>query len=176
MELAKARPHHHPFHFVRTFTFITCQVTAPFHFGETLKEQWAHSTQCGHDLFYTVLINCNSFFHNKRCTRSNYSIKRIFCRGRPAACYQLKQKEVCRTLWEMPELLSKISNFHVNRTAAKLHMHTVTKSCYTPKPSCHMRCSRTSFSSLPNVGRNHNVISDMWLLWHIACYQARGVQ
>lgn len=116
MELAKPRPHHHPFHFVCTFTFTTCQVTSPFHFGETFKEQWAHGTKCGHDLFYTVLIKYNSFFHNERCRRSNYSVKHICSQGEATACYQFKQKEVCRTLWEMPELMSKISHFYVIST------------------------------------------------------------
>lgn len=112
MELAKPRPHHHPFHFVRTFTFTTCQVTSPFHFGETFKEQWSHSRQCGHDLLYTVLISYNSFFLNKRCRRSNYSVKHICSQEDATACYQLKQKEVCGTLWELAKLLSKISHFY----------------------------------------------------------------
>lgn len=105
MELAKPRPHHHPFHFVRTFAFTTCQVTSSFHFGETFKEQWARSTQCGHDLCYTVLINRDSFFHNKRCRRSNYSVKHIRSQGgRYSVLSAGTGRSVKEQLSEMPKL------------------------------------------------------------------------
>lgn len=115
-----------------------------------------------------VAVNCftpcassaiHSFFHNKRCRRSNYSVKPICSRGDAAARYQLKQKEVCVTLPAIPKLLSKISHFHVIsiELLPGIHMHTVTKSCCMPKPSCHIRYSCTSLIFL----LNHNVIPDL---------------
>lgn len=135
MELAELRTHHHPFHFVRTFTFTTCQVTSPFYCGETFKEQWAHGTQRGNDLFYTVLINYNSFFHNKRCRRSNYSVKHVCSRGDRTACYQLKQNEGFRAPREMPELSSKISHLYVISTFL-LPSFTCTQSQTQSPASC----------------------------------------
>lgn len=168
MELAKPRPHHHPFRSVCTFTFTTCQVTAPLRFcWDFQRTMGAQAHICGHELFYTVLLTSYSFIHNKRCRRSNYSVKPICSRGDAAARYQLKQKEVCVTLPAIPKLLSKISHFHVIsiELLPGIHMHTVTKSCCMPKPLCHIRYSCTSLVVLIN----HNVIPDLWLLWHIAC-------
>lgn len=144
MELAKPRPHHHPFHLVRTFAFTTCQVTSSFHFGETFKEQWARSTQCGHDLCYTVLINRDSFFHNKRCRRSNYSVKNIRSQGgRYSVLSAGTGRSVKEQLSEMPKLFEgKLVFFLVvatERLVPKPHMNTDTESCSMPKPSCHVR-------------------------------------
>lgn len=139
MELAKPGPHHHPFHFVRTFTFTTCQVTSPFHFGEIFKEQWA---QGAHSVSMICFILCSSTaihcFTIKRCSRGNYSVKaHLQSGGRLQRVISWNRNNVCRPLWEMPELLRKISHFrcHVNRDDAK-QSQTDTQSCFMPKPSC----------------------------------------
>lgn len=85
-------------------------------FWRDFKRTMGTQHKCGHDLFYTVLINYNSFSHNKRCRRSNYSVKDICSQGKATACYQPDQKELRTTLWEMTVLLSKISHFYVIST------------------------------------------------------------
>lgn len=54
--------------------------------------------KCGHDLFYTVLINYNSFFHNKRCRRSNYSVKYICSQGE-LQCVISQNRKNCAQLF-----------------------------------------------------------------------------
>lgn len=120
----------------------------------------------------TVLINCHSFFHNKRCRRSNYSVRHICSQGDAATCYQLELKGARVTLQAIPKLLSKIYNFlfHFNRATAKnSHAHIRRQEVFVYAKCLHVTQTEP-LSLFDYLVVNQNAIQEMWLLWHIACY------